>query len=299
MLPLNGIIPPVPTPFDQHGDLYLRMVRENINSLNAFELAGYLMLGSNGELVMLSEKERIQVLEAARAVIPKEKLFMAGTGCQSTRQTIELTNKAAKVGADVALVLNPSYYKNAMSQAALVNHYKRVADASSIPVMMYNMPANTGIDMDAETVSEISRHPNIIGLKDSGGNVTKIGTLSEICDQDFQILAGGAGFFLPALSVGARGGILALANILPQRCIDLQNLFEMGKSKAAKELQTSLISINNAITRQWGIPALKAAMDMVGLYGGPCREPLLPVDQDQKNKLKQLLVETGILDSPI
>jgi len=299
MLPLNGIIPPVPTPFDQHGDLYLRMVRENINSLNAFELAGYLMLGSNGELVMLSEKERIQVLEAARAVIPKEKLFMAGTGCQSTRQTIELTNKAAKVGADVALVLNPSYYKNAMSQAALVNHYKRVADASSIPVMMYNMPANTGIDMDAETVSEISRHPNIIGLKDSGGNVTKIGTLSEICDQDFQILAGGAGFFLPALSVGARGGILALANILPQRCIDLQNLFEMGKSKSAKELQTSLISINNAITRQWGIPALKAAMDMVGLYGGPCREPLLPVDQDQKNKLKQLLVETGILDSPI
>jgi len=295
MLPLNGIIPPVPTPFDQHGDLYLRMIRENINFLNAFELAGYLMLGSNGELVMLSEKERMQVLEAARAVIPEEKIFMAGTGCQSTRQTIELTNKAAEAGADVALVLNPAYYKNAINQAALVNHFKRVADASSIPVMIYNMPANTGIDMDAETIHEISRHPNVIGLKDSGGNVTKLGDIHRMCGEDFRIMAGGAGFFLPALTVGATGGILALANVSPRMCIDLYRMFLQGEMEQARQLQVILIPLNSAITRKWGIPALKEAMDMLGMYGGPAREPLLPLDQERKDELKELLVEAGIL----
>lgn len=295
MLPLNGIIPPVPTPFDQHGDLYLRMIRENINFLNAFELAGYLMLGSNGELVMLSEKERMQVLEAARAVIPEEKIFMAGTGCQSTRQTIELTDKAAEAGADVALVLNPAYYKNAMSQAALVNHFKRVADASSIPVMIYNMPANTGIDMDAEIIHEISRHPNVIGLKDSGGNVTKLGDIHRMCGEDFRIMAGGAGFFLPAMTVGATGGILALANVSPGMCIDLYRMFLQGEMEQARQLQVKLIPLNSAITRKWGIPALKEAMDMLGMYGGPAREPLLPLDQERKDELKELLVEAGIL----
>ncbi len=295
MLPFNGIIPPVPTPFDQHGGLYLRMIRENINFLNPFELTGYLMLGSNGELVMLSEKERITVLETARAAIPKGKLFMAGTGCQSTRETIELTGKAAEVGADVALVLNPSYYKNAMNQTALVNHYKRVADASSIPVVIYNMPANTGIDMDAETIHEISRHPNIIGLKDSGGNVTKLGAIHRMCGEDFRIIAGGAGFFLPALTVGATGGILALANLLPQMCIDLHRMFLDGEMEQAKQLQIKLIPLNSTITRKWGIPALKEAMDMLGMYGGPAREPLLPLDQKQKNELKRLLAEAGIL----
>jgi len=295
MLPLNGIIPPVPTPFDQHGDLYLRMIRENINFLNAFELAGYLMLGSNGELVMLSEKERMQVLEAARAVIPEEKIFMAGTGCQSTRQTIELTDKAAEAGADVALVLNPAYYKNAMSQAALVNHFKRVADASSIPVMIYNMPANTGIDMDAEIIHEISRHPNVIGLKDSGGNVTKLGDIHRMCGEDFRIMAGGAGFFLPAMTVGATGGILALANVSPGMCIDLYRMFLQGEMEQARQLQVKLIPLNSAITRKWGIPALKEAMDMLGMYGGPAREPLLPLDQERKDELKELLVDAGIL----
>lgn len=291
---LSGIIPPVPTPFDNKGDLYFDMIQKNLNHLNSFDLRGYLLLGSNGELVMLSEKERIKVLESARLFISESKVMMAGTGCQSTKQTIEFTFNAAKAGVDVALVLNPSYYKSQMTPTALVNHYKKVADASPIPVVIYNMPANSGIDMDAETIFRISQHNNIIGLKDSGGNVTKIGALAEMCDQEFQILAGGAGFFIPALSVGATGGILALANILPQYCIDLHNMFMQGEMKSAKELQTRLISINTAITRKWGIPALKATMDMIGLYGGPVREPLLPIEPDQKEHLKNLLEEAGV-----
>lgn len=295
MLPIKGIIPPLPTPFDQQGDLYPGMLRKNIDLLNAFDLSGYLVLGSNGELVMLSDKERIQVLETARGIIPAEKLLMAGTGCQSTRQTIEFTNKASAAGADVALVLNPYYYKNAMTRAALVNHFKRVADASSIPVMIYNMPANTGIDMDAETIYEISQHPNVIGLKDSGGNVAKIGDINRMCGKDFRIMAGGAGFFLPALTVGATGGILALANVAPGLCIELNRLFLQGEMGKAKQLQARLIPLNSAITRKWGISALKEAMDILGMYGGPAREPLLSLDQSQKNELKQLLSETGIL----
>ena len=214
-----------------------KMIQENLVSLNAYSLRGYLILVSNGELVMLSEKERIEVLRTAREAIPVDKVMMAGTGCQSTRETIDFTRQAADLGTDIALVLNPHYYKSSMSQNVLVNHYQKVADASPIPLVVYNMPANSGIDMDAETIYQISLHPNIIGLKDSGGNVTKMGDLHKMCGKKFQILAGGAGFFLPALSIGATGGILALANILPQLCIDLQQMVLEGEREKAKELQ--------------------------------------------------------------
>ena len=299
MLSLNGILPPVPTAFDKQGDLFLKKIQDNLIFLNKFDLRGYLILGSNGELVMLSEKERIEVLKTARTVIPEDKVMMAGTGCQSTRQTMDFTCKAAELGADVALVLNPYYYRASMNQNALVNHYMKVADASSIPIVIYNMPANSGIDMDSETIYQISQHPNIIGLKDSGGNVTKIGAIHKMCGKDFQILAGGAGFFLPALTVGATGGILALANILPQLSIDLYSMFLQGEMELAKELQIRLISINTAITKAWGIPALKEAMDMIGLYGGPVREPLLPIEPEKKEHLRQLLDEVGIPRGPV
>jgi 4-hydroxy-2-oxoglutarate aldolase len=296
MLSLTGIIPPIPTPFDKTGEFYPQMLQRNLTHLNRYDLKGYLLLGSNGELVMLSEKERSEVLNSARQWIPDNRIFMAGTGCQSTKLTIELTGLAAKAGANVALILNPSYYKSQMTPKVLIDHYNKVADSSPIPIVVYNMPANSGMDMDAETIFQISQHPNIIGLKDSGGNVTKIGSLVEGCGNEFQILAGGAGFFLPALSVGAAGGILALANIMPGACIELHELFKQGKLTAAKELQTRIISLNTAITRKWGIPALKATMDMIGLYGGPVREPLLPVNKEQTDILKDLLIEVGTIN---
>lgn len=299
MLNLKGIFPPVPTAFTQTGDLFLKKFRENLVYLNGFDLRGCLILGSNGELVMLSEKERLKVFEAARMVIPDDRIMMVGTGCQSTRQTIELTVKAAEIGADIALVLNPYYYKGSMTRQVLVNHYIKVADASPIPVLIYNMPANSGIDMDAETIFQISGHPKIIGIKDSGGNITKMGSIRKMCGKDFQILAGSAGFFLPALTVGAAGGILALSNILPQRCIDLYKLFLDSKIEEAGQLQIDLVSLNDAVTRVWGIPALKEAMDMIGLYGGPVREPLLPIDQGKKDQLRLLLNDFGVFIEPV
>ncbi len=294
MLKLNGIYPPLPTSFDQKEDLCTEKMKENIQKLSRFDLAGFLVLGSNGELVNLNDYEKEKVYHDTRQAISSEKLMLAGTGCQSTRQTIELTQKAAKAGADAALVLNPSYYKGLMTKNALKTHYFAVAEASDIPVIIYNMPANSGLDMDADTIISMSEHQNIIGLKDSGGNIAKMGEIKSKAKPGFQILAGSAGFLLPALSVGSVGGVLALANIAPQHCINVYQKLVDGNIDEARDAQLNLISLNNAVTRKWGVPALKEAMDQLDLYGGPSRKPLLPVDDRIKEQLRILIKDCNI-----
>ena len=289
MIQLKGIFPPLPTAFNPDESLSERHIRKNIESLNRFELSGYLVLGSNGELVMLTHEEKIRTLHAAREAIPQEKLMLAGTGCESTRETILLSKEAGKAGANAVMVLNPAYYKGQMSHEAMVRHYHAVADASPVPVIVYNMPANTGIDLSAATILSIAEHPNIAGLKDSGGNLVKMGEIISRAKAGFQVLAGSAGFLLPALSIGATGGILALANIKPQHCLDIYQAFQEGDMERAKELQHGIIALNAAVTRNWGVPALKAAMDEKGLYGGPCRSPLQTLPLDLKEKLLLLL----------
>jgi 4-hydroxy-2-oxoglutarate aldolase len=289
MINLKGIYPPIPTSFDDSGELALERMQENLIHLSKYSLAGFLILGSNGETVMLSQNEKIRVYEAARQVIPARMLMLAGTGGQSTRETIELTKAAEDSGADAALVLNPFYYKGLMTKDALVRHYHLVADQTDIPVIIYNMPANTGIDMTADTILAIAQHENIIGLKDSGGNLAKMGEIVGKARPGFQVLAGSAGFLFPALAVGAVGGILALANIAPQQCIEIHQLFLEGKMEIARKLQNSLIELNAMVTREQGVPALKAAMDMLSIYGGPCREPILPVSEAIKNSIADLL----------
>ena len=291
MIKLNGIFPPVPTSFDQNENLATGKLKTNISLLSQFNLTGFLILGSNGELVNLSDKEVLEIYSAARDAIPSDKLMLAGTGFQSTRETINKTMAAANAGADAALVLNPFYFKSLMTQEALIAHYWAVADASSIPVIIYNMPSNSGLDMDAETIIKISVHENIIGLKDSGGNLTKLGAIKKMAKQDFQILAGSAGFLLPALTMGAVGGIFALANILPEKCIGIYEDFTGANFQNAQKSQMEIISINTAVTRKWGVPALKAAMDKTGLYGGPARKPMLPVTDEVLQQLVKLLDE--------
>ncbi len=292
MIDLKGIYPPIPTSFDDSGELALDRMKQNLLHLCQFDLAGFLVLGSNGETVMLSHDEKIRVYEAARQVIPNRMLMLAGTGGQSTRETIELTKAAAGSGADAALILNPFYYKGLMTKEALVRHYHLVADQAAIPVVIYNMPANTGIDMSADTILAMSGHPNIIGLKDSGGNLAKMGEIVGKVKPGFQILAGSAGFLFPALAVGAVGGILALANIAPQQCIDIRNLFLSGAMESARNLQNSLIELNAMVTREHGVPALKAAMDMLSMYGGPCRNPILPLSEPNTHALSSLLTSS-------
>lgn len=294
-LQLEGIYPPIPTPFDEKGQIAVNALKDNLAFLGGYDLRGFVVMGSNGEYVMLSEKEKILLMETARAAIPSDKLMIAGTGCQSTAETIDLTRKAAEIGADAALVITPSYYRKAMTPEALSVHFRAVADASPIPVILYNMPANTGIDLEADTIAALARHPNIIGIKDSGGNIVKMGDIRRMAGPDFQVMAGSAGFLLPALTVGAVGGVLALANIAPVQCIGIHWYFLEGNHPDALDLQVRMIPVNSAVTARWGIPALKAAMDFLGLYGGPVRPPLMPLPEETRKQLKAILSEGGIL----
>ncbi len=294
MIDLSGVFPPLPTAFDKDENLRPDKIRFNIERLSRYELSGFLLLGSNGELSMLNHKERIETLHVGREAIEPGKLMLAGTGCESTQETVVLTREAAKAGADAALVLNPFYYKEQMTHNALVMHFFTVAEAATIPVVIYNMPSNTGIDMSAETILAISKHPNIIGLKDSGGNLVKMGQIIGQAKEGFQVLAGSAGFLLPALAIGAVGGVLALANIAPSPCIGILKAFALGRMDEARAIQLKLIPLNAAVTRQWGVAALKDAMQHCGLYGGPVRKPLLPITADLREKVLDLMKENQI-----
>lgn len=294
-LDLGGIYPPVPTPFDAKGAIDIPSLRFNLEFLSGYDLRGVVLLGSNGEAVHLTMDERVALLESVRPLIPHDRLMIAGTGCSSTIQTIELSQRAADAGADAVLVLPPHYYKSQMTDDVLVRHYHAVGDACPVPVLLYNMPACTGIDMSADTISAIATHPGICGLKDSGGNVAKLGSLAERLGSEFQILAGSAGFLLPALSVGAVGGVLALANIAPAQCLSILEHVGKDEWKAARTVQTRLVDVNAAVTSRWGVAGLKAAMNLLGLHGGHVRAPLQALSESNTARLADILTASGIL----
>lgn len=294
LLDFSGVFPPVPTPFDEEGEVAPVKLLANMRIWNQFQLRGFVVLGSNGEAPLLSPDERIAVLSAAREGIPPDRLFIAGTGGQSTKETVELSRRAQAIGVDAVLVLPPSYYRPRMTRQALVRHYSTVADAVEVPLLVYNMPACTGIDLDAETVAAIAQHPNVIGIKDSSGNTAKIAEMRTLLGPSFQILAGSASFFLPALSVGAVGGVLALANIAPQACIDIRKAFLAGDMRTATEIQVRMVPANTAVTSGGGVAALKLALDLLHLYGGPVRAPLLGLDPAGSTALRETLARAGI-----
>ncbi len=292
---LRGVFPPITTPFNAEGDVHYKALAENLDRWNQYGLAGYVVLGSNGEGVLLSEEEKVRVWEAARQAIPLDKLLIAGTGCESTRQTLTLTCKAAEAGADAALVVTPHYYNAKMTSDSLVQHYCAVADASPIPILVYNVPKFTNVNMDAAAVARVAQHPNIVGIKDTSGNIAQLADTVRLAGPGFQVLAGSASFLWPGLAVGAVGGILALANIAPDRCLELYRLFTTGSWVEGAEVQRWMIPVNAAVTARFGIAGLKAALDMLGYYGGPVRSPLLNLNKGEVETLRQILLEGGIM----
>ena len=292
---LRGVFPPIPTPFDAQGDLALDALTENLERWNAYDLAGYVVLGSNGEAVYLTAGEKVQVWETARRAIPPDKVMIAGTGCESTRETIALTRLAAQAGADVALLVTPNYFDGKMTPDGLVKHYYAVADASPIPVVVYNVPKFTHVDLDASTVARAGQHPNVIGVKDSGGNIAKLADVVRLAGPDFQVMAGSAAFFFAGLTLGAVGGVLALANVAPREAVDIQRLFEAGRWDEAADLQRRMIPVNAAVTARFGIAGLKAALEMLGYYGGPVRSPLMDLNEQDRQTLREVLAEGGVL----
>jgi 4-hydroxy-2-oxoglutarate aldolase len=296
-LSLAGAYAPIPTPFDGDGAVAHDKLAENIARWSKTSLAGLLVLGSNGEFTYLSDREKLEVLKTARQAIPKDKLFIAGTACESTICTLELTEQAAAIGVDAAIVLTPGYYKSKMDAQAMRRHYLELAEHSPLPIILYNMPACTGIDLSAETVVELAQHPNIVGIKDSSGNIVKLGDIIRAAPPTFNVLAGSASFLYPALALGAVGGVMALANIAPENCYCIYRYAQEGQHEEARQLQLKMIPPNIAVTARFGVPGLKLALDWLGYYGGPVRSPLGPLDEAQQSTLRAILVEGGILSA--
>lgn len=295
----NGIYPPVPTFFDEHENLDLETLRKHLLRLAGSGIAGYVLMGSNGEAVHLSNDERKQVIETARAVTQEMNtagsdesgtLLIAGCGDSSTRATIAHCVQAAHCGADFALVLPPFYYRGRMDTQPLFTHYSTVADHSPLPILIYNMPANTaGLDLSAQFIRTLAEHPNIVGVKDSAGNVAKLTQIIASVPSTFHVFAGSASYLLPALAVGACGAVAALANIFPQEVCDIQALFEAGQLDEARTLQARLIPINDAVTSGYGVAGLKAGLELVAGYGGSPRLPLLPLNVQERTQLAELV----------
>ncbi len=293
---IKGAFAPIPTPFGEDKNVAYDKLKDNLRRWADTRLTGLVVLGSNGEFVYLTEEEKVRMIEFVRANFPADRPVIAGTGSESTRSTIKLTRKAAETGCEAALVLTPSYYKGGMNDVVLEGFFRDVAEASPIPIMLYNMPRNTGINMGADLVCRLAEHKNIVGIKDSGGNIVQISQIVKGTPDDFSVFAGSGSFLLTSLVMGAVGATMAVANILPDMCAEIIDKFHAGNMDRAVELQQSILDANAAVTSRFGVPGLKAALDMIGYYGGPPRRPLQPLAEEKVSELKRVLAEVGLLN---
>ena len=292
---LEGVIPPVVTPFKSNGEIDFSAYEKNLNKWVENGVNGILAFGSNGETVHLTNEEKVELVKKSSEVLPDDKLLIAGSGGLTPEETIELTNKSAKAGADVALIITPYFYSSNMTEKALIKYYEEVAAKSEIPIMLYNVPKYTGIKIPLEVIAQLSKNENIIGMKDSSGDITYLAQIMEVSADDFDPLVGTANAFYPALTLGVQGGILALANIAPAECVEVLNLVKENKLLEARKLYTKLIPTNKAVTAKFGIPGLKAAMDKLDYYGGKPRKPLIPLEEKEKEELFKTLEKADLL----
>lgn len=286
---LKGIYTPIITPFKENGDIDYESMDYNLEKWIATDLDGLVVLGSNGEFVFLSQDEKIELMIHVINKVDKRKKIIVGTSCESTKETIKFSNQAAQAGADAVLVLPPHYFKKAMNDEVLFAYFTDIADSIDIPLMIYNMPGNTGINMTSSVIARLSRNKNIIGIKDTSGDIVHIGEMIRDVDKDFTVFVGNAGYLLPALCLGAKGATLALANCLPEDCCKLVQLHRENKLAEATALQLKMIEINKMVTGVYGIPGLKFALDQKGYRGGFPRKPLLPLEQSKKETLLKII----------
>ena len=269
----DAVFPPMATPFSD-GEVDVDAIKANVAKWMRTSLGGIVALGSNGEAPLLDEAESDRVLEAARASIPDRRLLIAGTGRESTRATIAASVRAARLGANAVLVRTPSYFKSRMTPDAFVHHYTAVANESPVPIVLYNYPAVTGVNITADVISRLADHPNIAGIKETGTDTAQVSDYVGAASEKFSVIAGSAPTFYASLCVGARGGILAVACVVPEICVALLEHFRAGRHAAARELQGRLTPLARLVTTVHGVPGLKAAMDVAGFTGGDPRPPL-------------------------
>jgi len=277
------------TPFNLRGQVDEEAFIRNIERWNKTNLSGYVALGSNSEAVYLSEREKLRLIELTAKHATPGRMVIAGTGLESTRCTIELTSAAAASGAQVALVITPSFYGDQMTDEAMIHHFSAVADQSKIPVVLYNVPKYTHINLSTDVVRTLSLHPNIIGMKDSKGEAAQLGRYLKVAKAGFQVIAGSASVLLEGLKLGCRSSIAALANVLPNECAEVVLLFEAGRLADAEQLQARLIPLNVAVTQTFGVAGLKFAASLRGYEGGEVRSPLLPLTRNDKAAIEKLV----------
>jgi 4-hydroxy-2-oxoglutarate aldolase len=285
----SGLFPALTTPFAADGSVSLSDLKHNIQLYNRTDLAGYVALGSTGESVLLSDAEMEGVLVTVKEAAAHGKKLIAECGAESTAETIRRVRRAAEIGYDLALIKTPYYYKPFYKAETQLAHFKAVADGSPIPIFLYSVPQFTGVALEANDVAALSDHPNIIGIKDSSGNVQRLAEMIASTPPQFQILVGAAATVYPSLTIGARGAILALADCLPEKCTALYKLFRAGQFDLARELQSVLVRASKAIVSDFGIAGVKHVMDLRGYKGGQPRLPLLPLEDWHKKRIDGVL----------
>jgi 4-hydroxy-2-oxoglutarate aldolase len=293
---ISGIFPALTTPFENGGLSRVRL-KGNIEKYNKVDLSGYLVLGSTGEGILMDETERLTAIETVRSAAGEGKIIVVGTGAQSTRATIEFTNQAARAGAHYALVVTPFYFKAQMTAASLEAYFRQVAEEAKIPLLLYNVPKFTGLELPVETVAALAIHPNIAGLKDSSGNVASLGQILRMCPPDFSVLQGSGSVLFPSLALGAKGAILALSDMAPEETVEIYKSFQKGEWEKAKDLQRRILEVNQKIVGSYGVPGIKHALDLLGYFGGEPRSPLQPVSKEIGESIRRLLVDAQLLQN--
>lgn len=293
---IKGPIPPMILPFKENGDIDYDSYIYNLRKFSEVDLGGYLILGSNGEFCYLSEEEKLRLIEVSINELKDGKLIMVGTGMESTRGTIELTNKAADLGSDCALIITPHFFSGKMTDEALIEYYETVADNVKIPILIYNVTKFTHVNISPRAVKRLANHPNIIGMKDSSGSVAAlVSYMNAIESDEFNLIVGSASAWYTAMCIGVEAGILALVNCAAKECVEVQRLFEDKEYEKADDLFKKLFPVNAAVTGKYGIAGLKHACDLVGLKGGSVRRPLLDVSEEDKKDIEAILKKAGVL----
>jgi 4-hydroxy-2-oxoglutarate aldolase len=286
---LHGIFPPIPTPFDHDDRVDRAALTDNVQRWMHTGLAGILALGSNGEAALLDDGEADAVVETTKRAMPAGKLLLAGIGRESTGATVAAAERAAGAGADAVLVRTPFFYRSQMTHDVLVAHFTRIADRSPVPVLLYNLPGVTGYSLTVGTVAALAAHQNVIGMKETSPDLERLGQFAAVRPDRFVVLCGWAPVVYPALVSGARGAILAVANVVPDLCVQLFDLVRRGQHGEARQLQERLTPLAQLVTSVHGIAGLKAALDELGFRGGPVRSPLRSAPATAREEIQRAL----------
>ena len=292
----TGIFTPIVTPFQADGTIDEEGVRRNVARWMATPLTGLVVLGSNGEAPQLEEAEADWMIDIVRSEVPNQRPLIAGTGRESTKATIAATRRAAAAGVDAVLVRTPSFFKPQMTADAFERHYLEVAEASPVPVLLYNVTVYTGVNLPPDAVATLAEHPNIVGIKESGGDIAQIAEYASRTPEDFSVLAGSAATFVHALCAGCDGAVLALAALVPREVVSLAALVDEGRLDEARSLQRRLLPLARSVGAQYGVPGLKAALELMGFAAGAPRAPLMPVSPGVIDTLRAQLDALGVIE---